>query len=275
LAYLPSNPLDILGPQGKASFHFPILKGKQQEQWARLQKIGKDVPLIHRIRFGKDDGLAAIHYSPWGSFHDLPGFRPFYDRGALVTPAYWGCHWPLSRGYLTGWGISDRIHETPGHNSLIHAGTPLALHHETGALRDAQGRTKTMTRNTWVWLIGMTDAGDDELRQWAQSFGHPPKLEAEGATVRSAPRVPERRALYLTVQNKKVKIAITPAGLCMNPVFELKGALRSVRAVRLNQRSLREEQYRWDGSTLWLSARLHQPTTLDLEFTDGEVLPPP
>jgi hypothetical protein len=25
----------------------------------------------------------------------------------------------LSRGFPTGWGISERIHESPGHNSFI------------------------------------------------------------------------------------------------------------------------------------------------------------
>ena len=270
LEYLPANALDILGPQEKAEFRFPILKGEQEEPWAKVQKMGKDVPLLHRIRFGKDDRLAAIHYSPWGSFHDLPGFPPFYDRGTLVTPAYWGCHWPLSRGYPTGWSISDRIHETPGHNSLIHAGTPQALRSETGSFRDAQGRTTTLTRDVWVWLIGMTDAGDEELRQSAQSFGHPPKLEAQGATMGPALSAPERRALCLTVQNKKVTIAITPVGHCLNPVFELKGAPKVLRAVQLNQRALEKNQYRWDGATLWVGAHLHQPATLELEFGDGK-----
>jgi hypothetical protein len=158
---------------------------------------------------------------------------------------------------------------------LIHTGNPRALHSETGSLPDAQGQTKTLTRDTWVWLIGMTDAGDEELRQWAQSFGHPLQLEVQGATMGPAPSAPERRALCLTVQNRKVTIAITPAGHCLNPVFELKGAPQVLRTVRLNQRALGKEQYRWDGATLWVDAHLHQRAMLDLEFAEGRVATPP
>ena len=72
----------------------------------------------------------------------------------------------------------------------------------------------------------MTDASDDDLRQWAHSFAHPPKLDAQGAQVAAEPYAPERRALRLTVQNKSVAITIIPAGRCVNPVFELKDAPR-------------------------------------------------
>jgi len=38
--------------------------------------------------------------------------------------------------------------------------------------------------------------------------------------------VPEHRALRLVVEKPVVTIKITPAGHCVNPVFELKGAPR-------------------------------------------------
>jgi len=256
----------MLWPEGKAEIRFPCFKDEQPEQWAKLETVAKDVPLLHRIRFGKSDRLAAIHYSPYGSSHDLPGFTPLYNRGTMVTPMYWGCHWPLSRGYPTGWAISDRVDETPGHNSSIHAGTPKPLRSQTGQMRNAQGELETLKRDTWVWLIAMTDAGDDELREWAHSSGNPPKLEARGAKVAAEPYVPERRALCLTAESKKVAITITPAGLCVNPVLKLKDAPKTLSAVRLNDQPLSADQYRWDGATLWLSANLDRPTTLELQF---------
>jgi hypothetical protein len=264
---LPERPLDVLWPSGKASFTFPVQQS-QAGELAKVNAVPKDVPLLHRVRFDKSDRLAAICYSPFGSSHDLPGFPPFYDRGALVTPMYWGCHWPLSRGYPTGWAISDRIGETPGHNSCMHAGTPKPLRSQTGPMPNGQGKTETLRRETYVWLIGMTDAGDDELRQWAASYGHPPKLEAQGARVAAEAYVPERRALCLEVQAKTVAIHLRPDGRCVCPVFELKGASKTLSAVRLDDRPMAVDDYRWDGSTLWLRVNLDRPATLKLDFAD-------
>ena len=51
--------------------------------------------------------------------------RPFFDAGQMVTPCYWGSHWPLARGNSTGNKIDDRIQFTPCHNSVMSwAGTP-------------------------------------------------------------------------------------------------------------------------------------------------------
>ncbi len=269
-ALLPANLLDFIWPAGKVSFRFPCFIGNQPEAWAKLKTVPKDVPLLHRIRFSKGDRLAAVFYSPRGSSQDLPGFEPLYDRGALATPMYWGCHWPLSRGYPTGWVISGRIGEAPGHNSTIHAGTPQPLRTQTGRMPNAQGKPETLKRDTWVWLIGMTSAGDDELRQWAQSFAHPPTLEAQGARLAAEPYTPERRAMRLVVEEGNVTIAIKPTGCCVNPVFELRGAPKRLVSVRLGDRALDRKQYAWDGKTLWLDAVLSQPTVLRLEFgADG------
>jgi hypothetical protein len=265
--HVPANLVDILWPQGKAEFRFPCVG--QEAELAKLNARPKDTTLVYRIRFGKSDSLAAVHYSPHGSSPDLPGFAPFYDRGAMVTPMYWGCHWPLSRGYPTGNAISELVHATPGSNCSIHDGTPKPIRSETGTMRDARGQLKTMQRNTWVWLIGMTGAGDDDLRQWAHSFAHPPKLEAQGADVAAEPYSPERRALRLTVRNKTVAITIIPTGRCVNPVFELKDAPQTLSVVRLNDRPLPADEYRWDGATLWLGVNLDRPATLKLKFADA------
>ena len=151
----------------------------------------------------------------------------------------------------------------------MHDGTPRPLRSRTGPMRDALGKTKTMKQDTWVWLIGMTGAGDEELRQWAQSFSHPPALQARGAKVEAEPYAIARRALCLTVENKAVAIAVTPSGRCVNPVFELRGAPGALREVRWNDELLPADRYRWDGATLWLVANLDRPATLALTFSDA------
>ena len=264
---LPENMVDMLWPEGKAEVRFPFNRDEQPETWAKLKTVGREVPLLHRIRIGKHDPLAVICYSPWGSAHDLPGFPPFTQDGVLVTPMYWGCHWPLSRGYPTGWAISDRIHESPGHNSSMHAGTPKPLRTRTGEMRDARGLQKTMQQDTWVWLIGMTDADDDALRCWAQSFAlQPPALELTGARAEADLYAPERRALRLVVEKPTVTIALKPAGHCVNPVFELSSAPKTLKQVRVNGKRLDRARYAWDGKTLWLDVKLSQPAELQLEF---------
>jgi hypothetical protein len=263
---LPENLIDVLWAEGKAEFRFPCFADEQQDAWARLATRPDDVPALYRIRIGKSEPLAAVHYSPLGSAPDLPGFAPFVDQGAVVTPMYWGHHWPLSRGYPTGYAISDRIHETPGHNSSIHDGNPEPLRTEMLETPTDSGPEEALERRTWVWLIGMTDAGDDGLRQWAQSFSHPPEIRADGATPAAQPYAIERRALCLAVEDETVAVTIAPSEWCVNPVLELQGAPGRLRQVRQDGQSLTTDRYRWDGATLWLNARLDEPTTFELQF---------
>jgi len=200
-----------------------------------------------------------------------PGFTPFHDCGCLVTRTYWGSHWPLSRGWGTGWSINDRIRVSPAHNSIMTAGDhrPEPIRSETLQTRDALGELKTMKRQTWVWLIGMTDAADEALRGWAQSFSNPPALQVRGARMEAQSYVPERRALRLIVEKETVAITITPTPRCVNPVFELKGAPKALRGVTLDGQPLRPDKYRWDGATLWLSANLGRQATVHLAFGGG------
>jgi hypothetical protein len=239
----------------------------QDDQWAGFKAVGKEACLLHRVRFAKDDPLAAIQYSPMGSSHDLPGFGPFRDRGVEVTPMYWGHHWPLSRGYPTGRAISQRIHETPSHSSAYHSGSPQPLREETGPMRNALGETREMTRKTFYWLIGASDADDDGLRQWMQSASHPPAVELAGAIKDAEFSAPERRVLRLVVDNRNVTVAIKPDGWCVNPVFELRSAPKELHRVSLAGQELNRHRYAWDGKTLWIAAALNHPVELRLEFS--------
>jgi hypothetical protein len=149
------------------------------------------------------------------------------------------------------------------------APVPEPLRRERIWIRNGLGRLAPMRRDTLVWLIGMTDAGDDELRQMAQSFAQPPTIQVRGAQLDSRSYyAQDRRALCLTMDGagRSVEIAITPNGCSVNPVFEIKNAPKTLRSVNLGDRILDPKQYAWDGTTLWLSANLAQPATLKLEF---------
>ena len=91
----------------------------------------------------------------------------------------------------------------------------------------------------------------------------------EGASLADEPYAIERRALCLTVESETVELELAPASSCVNPVLELEGAQEELLAVRQDGQLLDAGQYRWDGRTLWLSARFDQPTTFELQFADG------
>src|SRR5262249_8572501 len=142
------------------------------------------------------------------------------------TPCYWGSHWPLARGNATGNAIDDRIALSPCHNSVMSWVNAKPKPVRTAELNtvDTLGRSRPMTVRTWVWTIGMTDASDSRLREWASSTSAPPALEIKKGRIEFDSYVPERRALRLGVVGKEVALTIRPKTVCVNPVFELVGA---------------------------------------------------
>jgi hypothetical protein len=186
----------------------------------------------------------------------------------MVTPFYWGSHWPLARGNMTGMAIDDRIYLSPSHNSIMTWGmnnhTPASS--ATIQTHDTLGRLKTMDYRRWHWLIGLTDAPDQRLLEWAQSFRTPPSLELQGAKLDLDSYVAERRAVRLIVESSTPVITLKPAVPYINPVFELAGAPKNLASVALGNRSLKPTEYAWDGQTLWISAKVDTTTALKLEF---------
>jgi hypothetical protein len=266
LSVLPPNLLDILFVDGQKRGLTLPLSGPASE---KMQSRG--VPAIFRVRLDKDDPTAAIYFSPLDKTLPQDVYGPFYDKGQMVTPVYWGSHWPLARGNVTGGAINDRFSLTPAHNSIItwgffHRPTPVRTAHvET---LDTLGRSKPMLVQTWAWLIGMSDADDARLLQWARSFTAPPSVQLHGALLDPEPYVPERRAIRLIAEDKTVTITIKPAGACVNPVFELTGAPKKLVGVRLADRVLNAKDYAWDGRVLWLNTTIVHPVRLRLEFVD-------
>ena len=116
----------------------------------------------------------------------------------------------------------------------------------------------------FVWMIGNTTDSDARLLQRARSYAQPPEVAVSGGTYEGWR--PERRAHRITVEQPTVTIRLKPKVPCVCPVFELTDAEGPLQAVELNGRPLSEEDYTWDGRTLWLSADVTRETALRLSF---------
>jgi hypothetical protein len=267
LSVFPSHMVDILFLDGrKRELTFPFFPNEQGEKMK-----SRNMPAIYRARLCNDEPLAAIYFNPLDSNLPAGPFAPFFDKGERVTSFYWGSHWPLARGKTTGYAIDERIAFTPCHNSVMTWGKnrPAPLRTARYVTVDTLGRSKPMQVQTWVWLIGMSDDGDDGLLRWAQSFARPVSLgEIQGARLDAEPYVPERRALRLMVEDKTVTLMLKPAAACVNPVFELSDAPKTLAGVRLAGRLLDAKEYAWDGKTLWIKATIARAASLRLDFAD-------
>lgn len=268
---LPDQPVDVLFLDGrKHTFRFPNPVGNA----AKYPEPG-GVPAIYRLRLSKGEELAAVSFNPNLTVLPPVVFAPFFDRGEMVTPCYWGSHWPLARGNSTGRTIDDRIALTPTHNSVMSwAGSrPEPLRTENLNTLDTLGRSRPMVSRRWAWLIGMSDASDHLLRDRARSFASPPSIDVHGARLDFEGYRPGRRAIRLFAEGRDVAITIKPGPPCVNPVFELRHAPVGQLQVILGGRPLDSRRYAWDGRTLWLDATIETPTELRLTF--GRSIPPP
>jgi hypothetical protein len=270
-AALPDDPVDALFLDGrKHSFRFPNPAGN----------VGKTpelapVPALYRLRLNKAETRAAICFNPNLAVLPPVVFAPFFDRGEMVTPCYWGSHWPLARGNSTGRTIDDRIALTPCHNSVMSwAGSrPVPLRTANVLTVDTLGRARPMTVRQWVWLIGMSDAPDRRLREWAKSFAAPPSLDVRGARHGVDAYVPERRAIRLVAESPEIAITIKPGPPCVNPVFEFEQVPPGEIRVILGGRTLDADRYAWDGRTLWLDATIETPSELMVKCHPAAVGP--
>jgi hypothetical protein len=265
LDVLPTNLVDLLFLDGeKREIHFPY---DESQQGAKLKT--RDEPVVYRVRMHNDDPMSAVYFH--AQERRLPPivYRPFIDDGQIVTPCYWGSHWPLARGQSTGGSINDRIHATPAHNSVITWAMqrPPALRETRLATIDTLGRSRPMQVQTWFWLIGLTDAGDSDLLERARSFSAPPAIvKLTGARLESESFAPERRAIRLIADDSTIALTLQPASICVNPVFEIRGALPNLSQVMLDESPIAAERFAWDGHTLWLNITLRKPARLRLEF---------
>jgi len=274
-SFLPNKIVNLLFADGvKYEVPAPFVMGTEATYaWPdELLEKARRTPVLYRVRLHKDDSSTAVYFNPLDTHLPPAIFQPFYDRGYMVTPVYWGSHWPLARGKSTGWTIDDRIYYSPSHNSVMSWG----LHSRPTPLRtadletlDTLGQSKPMNVQEWVWLIGVTDAADTRVLEWARSFAAPPSLELKGARYDFDSYVAERRATRLIVEEPTVTITVKPTVKCINPVFELSGTPGPLDRVTLAGRPLKAKEYAWDGKTLWLNADIEKVEQIRLEFGKG------
>lgn len=275
---LPDRLLEILYLDGvKQSIQFPHRASSAEKDLGIVTQRSdpKPIPRIYRFFSEKRDAAAAIYFSPY----DVPVvqqfFKPFYDRGDLVTPGYWGNHWPLGRGAPTGGAIDERIDLSPAHISTFGWGLwsggnrPKPIFTGMSNTIDLHGRARQMLAQRWSWLIGKTDASDNELLKWAQSYTAPPALEVEGARLDLPSYSPERRAIRIVAEAAEIRIKLTPRLQTMNPVFEVDAALGELISVEIDSKRLLSEMYAWDGRTLWIRSSFGQGGgVVSLQFMD-------
>lgn len=280
LEVLPKNMMEVLPLDGgKERIEFPINKPRIGKILPNLVEP-RTRPMIYRVFAHKDDPMAAIYFHP--SSPTVPWvFLPFYDKGEIVTPVYWGNHWPLNRGKWTGWGINDRITITPAHNSVAAFSPPRDP--DTGELQegfeveplsrgevllpDTRGQVRTVDLSRFVWMIAHTDVSDEELRDWGKSFSAPPALELRGARLDLPAYSPERRALRIVAEAPSIEIKLKPVERTVNPVFEIDQAPKYIAGVTLNGNALRADEYAWDGSVLWINGTIGvQGATVSVRF---------
>ena len=259
---MPEKPMTLISYRSgkKSELSLP----EKDSSWRTLND-----PVIYRMKLHRNDPMTAFSFNPLLQKKPF-AFQPFYDKGMQVTPAYWGGHWPLSQGFNTGRAINESIWSAPSHNSLITWGAarPEPVRSKLFETHDAMGVVKKMKEETWVWLIGMTDATDDILLQTAKSYAQPPLLAVEGALQEPNGYNSERRALLLIAEDKKISITIQPQSWCINPVFEIRHAPKNLKKVKLDGTLLSAGQYAWDGYTLWVNASFSEKRKLELEFGD-------
>jgi hypothetical protein len=257
---MPAQPMDIISYNtGKKSL---LSLPETDTSWKDLQD-----PLIYRMKIHKKEPQSAFSFNPL--LHKKPfAFGPFKDKGLVVTPAYWGGHWPLSQGFNTGRSINESIWSAPSHNSLITWGAkrPEPIRTKTFETFDALGVKKMMREETWVWLIGMTDENDQQLLEAARSFAAPAVLTVIGGRQEPDGYSSERRAFKLIAEKRNMQVTIQPKEWCINPVFEIKLAPDELQTVTLNGKQLQHGDYEWDGNTLWVKARLNARSVLQLQF---------
>jgi hypothetical protein len=261
-AVMPERPMEMISLKsgGASSLSLP----QTDTSWRTLPE-----PVVYRMKIHKDDPLSAFSFNPL-LFQKPFAFRPFRDKGLTVTPAYWGGHWPLSQGFNTAYAINESIWSGPSHNSLITWGPkrPFPVRTKIFETQDAVGVKKKMREETFVWLIGMTDADNDSLFQIAKSFAEPAKLAVTGGWQEPDGYASERRAFKLVADSSKLIIHIAPQKWCVNPAFEIRNATPALSSIKLNGTPLAKEKYAWDGNTLWLSGHFKDDQHIELQFSN-------
>ena len=270
LEFLPQDAVEMiyLADGQRHGFSFPHADAKPGTL-GHLFEPSRDGQVVYRIRSHRRDRATGIYFHPAGDHFPMLQFGPFFDGDTMVTPAYWGSHWPLARGKSTGAKIDELVERTPSHTSLLSWAQSAKPDPDTASrivTLDTLGRSREMIVEHYAWLIAMTDEPDEIVLNRARSFAQPPSLELEGAEVLWDGYARSRRAMRIRALAPRITIRIKPSPVTVNPVFELVDAPQRLHAVKLGGSPLPEDRYAWDGRTLWLDATISEPQAVELEF---------
>ena len=131
---------------------------------------------------------------------------------------------------------------------------PLPLATSERATLDTLGRSRRLTTRRWAWLIGMSDADDARLIDWAKSFATPPSVDLKGARIDLAGYASERRAICLEPLASEVQIHIKPNVALCEPSLRVHTQPWCDRPPHDRRPCARCRAYAWDGRALWLDA---------------------
>lgn len=258
---LPNNLVDILFTDGeKREIIFPYDKANQE---GKLKSRGEAA--IFRARLHKDEKATAIYYCP--ADKDIPQhiYAPFHDSGFVVTPCYWGSHWPLSRGQTTCWSISDLVNQTPAANSILTWDIQ-----QSAPLRDAsyptinaKGQSAFMRFRTYAWLIGFNSSPDSDVIRKAMSFACAPSVSViQGGQPAPEPYSPERASIAIEAEAPEMEIALLPVNVCINPVVEISGWEGKSIKLWVDGSLRNANSYAWDGKVLWIQGTFSGKTLI-------------
>ncbi len=270
LGFLPRNAVKMLYLDGtERAFEFP---GKTPG--AIMYKPDRFEPVIYQIQGHRKDRSRAIYFHPSDGHFPKFQYGPFFDQEQLVTPAYWGGHWPLARGKPTGAKIDGLLGLTPGHTSLM----TWAMGNEPDAITkgfvrtiNARGESVRMSVEQYAWLIGMTEEPAARLVQRARSFIHPPTVEAKGGTLEWQAYAADRGAICLRAEGQLLELKIKPVEVTVNPVFEISNVRGPIKRLMLAGKVLDPKRYAWDDHTLWVNHTFTQPQMVTVEFQDHPI----
>ena len=144
---------------------------------------------------------------------------------------------------------------------------PAPLSERSGQMVDALGKVRDMRVQQWAWLIGYTDATDNDVIDMARSYAEPPAIESiKGARIDVESYNETTRALRLTVDDRDVSFRVVPQRVCVNPVFELSNAPADLMQVSVGALVLTADSVAWDGKVLWLKTTLRESAQIRITF---------
>ena len=264
LDVIPEAPIDVLPLSGpKHTIKLPI--AAEQEN---LLRTTTPWPAAYRVRFNRHDPETLVYFNPNDLAFPPVVFGPFFDRGEMVTPAYWGSHWPLARGNATGSKIDSRIDITPSHNSLLSWAKqqPTPTHARDQFMRDTLGVEKTMRIKRWAWLVGVTDQSDEQVIKSAKAYAFPPDAVVAGGRVSDPLSFIERRALAIEIHQPTVQITLTPKHPADSLALEINGTNQDPESITIDGQPLDPEHYDCHRHIIWIRHPFHKTTRIELQF---------